>query len=125
MRQPSKAAGAVMTLGPLWDRQVYSDSDQLYWFHLASNSFAVLQEEGVFKQALPLSAHSVRRAQEFPLVCSFCVRFLPYEAGFHYPICISDGSEGKEGQAEYNLKVLWPNVPKRKCFGTYSLCRLL
>ena len=60
VRQPCKAAGAVMTLGPLWGRQVCSDSDQLYWFHLVSDSFAVLQEEAVFKQTLPLSAHSVR-----------------------------------------------------------------
>ena len=53
VRQPSKAAGAVMTLGPLWGRRVYSDSDQLYWFHLASDSFAVLQEEGVLNKLFP------------------------------------------------------------------------
>ena len=55
-RQPSKAAGAVMTVGHGTSRSLLS---RLWWailVSLVSARFVGLQEEGVFKQALPLSA---------------------------------------------------------------------
>ena len=55
-RQRSKAAGAVMTVGHGTSRSLLS---RLWWailVSLVSARFVVSQEEGVFKQALPLSA---------------------------------------------------------------------
>lgn len=99
-----------------------ADSDQPCWFHLVSASFVVLQEEGFL--ICSLICCSVRWAQEFVSHQFLLQVFNPMEQGFT-TTCISDCSEGKEGQGECSLKVLWPRLPKSKCFDTYSICRLI